>query len=36
MLDKAYERKYRSIAKRKEESLGERKLGCAIKMAIIS
>lgn len=35
-LEKAYERKYRAINKRKEDSFGERRLGCLIKMAIIS
>lgn len=36
MLDKAYERKYKAISKRKDESFGEARLGCLIKMAVIS
>lgn len=36
LLDKAYDRKYRSISKRKEQSFGERRLGCIIKMAVVT
>ena len=36
MLEKAYERKYRAISKRKDDSFGERRLGSLVKMAVIS
>lgn len=36
MLERAYERKYKAISKRKDDNFGERRLGCLIKMAVIS
>lgn len=35
-LEKNYENKYKKIQKRWEESFSERKLGCVVKMAILS